>query len=82
MMDKFDRFPTISVNVEPRIGTYLKALNGYFDSSRKPYWGWFNWYNQVLQGFGTSYAKGAIHTDLFSPLGTIRGWSSLSKKEP
>jgi hypothetical protein len=77
--ERFKRFPTIKINLNPDIETYMQALNNYFRTGNA--YTWFDSYDDVLGGLGTSYKKGAVHIDLFSPLGTTVGWGSLTKRQ-
>jgi hypothetical protein len=58
---------------------YLGALSGYFGDA--PYARWFGTYEDLLDGMGASFHKGAastaLHTDLCSPVATDPTWSRL-----
>lgn len=59
---------------------YRHALNDYFRCA--PYKRWFNAFEPLLNGMGTSFYDGltstALHTDLCSPLATDPTWSGLA----
>jgi len=51
---------------------YVGALSSYFCGN--PLWKWFTWNEGVLKGASASYRRGALHTDLCSPLATDPAW--------
>lgn len=83
--NRFQRFPSARC-IYPDIldgrhfNKYLSALNGYF--TEKPYRRWFNSYEPILNGLGSSYycfhESTSLHTDLCSPLATDPTWSNLT----
>ena len=72
----FGRFPDADSGDEH---SYLQSLYSYFRIW--PYRGWFDFYEQALQGMGASYygerANVALHTDIGSVLPTDPTWSGL-----
>jgi hypothetical protein len=84
--DQFSRFPAARVLV-PDSGQrdhscHLEALDAYFRSM--PYKQWFNSFEPMLRGLGTSYYDGqestALHTDFCSPIATNPTWRRLPEK--
>ena len=73
----FIRFPRADSQDD---ASYLQALFAYFRT--RPYWSWFDSYEQALLGMGASYYGGsratALHTDICSVLATTPTWSGLS----
>jgi len=83
--NRFQRFPDAQgiypeILNEKHIEKYLSALNNYF--RRRPYGQWFDSYEPVLNGLGSSYYDAnestALHTDLCSPLATNPTWKGLT----
>lgn len=74
--NSFQRFALYNDTVE----SYWQSLNNYFKC--KPYMGWFDNYENVLNGAGASFGNIneniALHTDLFSTVATDPTWSKLS----
>ena len=72
----FSRFPNADL---PDDALYLHALFAYFRT--RPYWSWFDCYEQALLGMAASYYGGsnstALHTDICSVLPTDPTWSKL-----
>ena len=72
----FSRFPNAD---SPDDALYLRALIAYFRT--RPYWSWFDCYEQALLGMASSYYSGssstALHTDFCSVLPTTPTWSKL-----
>ena len=61
---------------------YLQALNEYFRRPPNDPYRWFDCFEHLLLGLGTSYYGNApnvaLHTDLCSPLATRPTWSKLA----
>jgi hypothetical protein len=76
--------PRFQLSTFPIEHDYLRdQLNKYFETN--PYMGWFNNFEQVLNGAGASYFKNkqknvALHLDLCSPLATDPTWSKLGEQ--
>ena len=77
--EPFQRFPLAEGNRGP--SRYLDAMSAYFRT--KPYSGWFNAFEPLLNGLGASYYKNsastALHTDICTPVATDPTWSRLDK---
>jgi len=68
----------------PDSDSYASSLDSYFETC--PYDNWFDNYEPVLNGCGSSFYAGAlnraIHTDLCSPVATTAPWSEVEKENP
>lgn len=73
------RFPRAKGVTARDSDRYLDALSAYFRT--RPYRRWFNSFEPLLQGAGSSYYGGqpsrALHTDICSPVATDPTWSRL-----
>ncbi|GHU13167.1 hypothetical protein FACS1894161_2850 [Spirochaetia bacterium] len=62
---------------------YLQCLNEYF--RKNPYNKWFSAYDEMLEGFDSSFKNGktntVLHTDLCSPFATDPTWSKLDDEK-
>ena len=77
----FRRFPLAEGNRDREPAGYLDAMSAYFCT--EPYSGWFNAFEPLLNGLGSSYyesgASTALHTDICSPVATDPTWNDLDK---
>jgi hypothetical protein len=77
--DPFCRFKACTGPEAPAASDYISALNRYFRAI--PYRGWFDFYEQGLNGLDASYygdaEATALHTDIASCLATSPTWSGL-----
>jgi len=73
------RFPRAKGVTARDSDRYLDALSAYFRTH--PYQRWFNSFEPLLQGAGSSYYGGqpsrALHTDICSPVATDPTWGDL-----
>ncbi len=66
---------------------YFQSLNNYFclPPDGNPYRKWFNSFEPLLKGLGTSYYGNskniALHTDFCSPIATDPTWSRLDSEQ-
>ena len=84
--EPFKRFPLLKGNHQDRdAARYLQAMSAYFET--EPYRRWFNAFEPLLNGLGSSYYKGsnissrALHTDICSPVATDPTWGKLDKSD-
>lgn len=79
--EPFRRFPLAESNRDREPAGYLDAMSAYFCT--EPYSGWFNAFEPLLNGLGSSYYGGgastALHTDICSPVATDPTWNDLDK---
>ena len=80
--DPFRRFPLCGDSGGRETGRYLDAMSAYFRTD--PYESWFNAYEWLLNGAGSSYYGGkaastALHTDICSPVTTDPTWTGLAR---
>lgn len=80
--DPYRRFPLGGDSGDRELGPYLDAMSAYFVT--EPYSDWFNAFEQLLNGVGSSYyaekaASTALHTDICSPVATDPKWSGLKR---
>lgn len=80
----FIRFPQLQRSNRRDATTYREALNGYFRNA--PYSRWFKRsFEPMLNGLGASFygehESTALHTDICSPIATLRTWSCLNAAE-
>ena len=78
--DPFRRFPLVGDSDDREPSRYLDAMSAYFRTD--PYKSWFNAYEKLLNGAGSSYYPGtaastALHTDICSPVATDPTWTKL-----
>ena len=75
----FSRFPLVEGETRRDRALYLDTLSCYFRTD--PYRAWFNAWEPLLNGAGTSYYAGdsstALHTDICSPVATDPTWTQL-----
>ena len=80
----FTRFPQLQYADRRDLLTYREALNDYFRIA--PYSKWFKRsFESMLNGLGASFCgeheSTALHTDICSPIATLRTWSRLNAAE-
>ena len=80
--DPFRRFSLGGGSGDREPGRYLDAMSAYFVT--EPYSNWFNTFEQLLNGAGSSYytekaGSTALHTDICSPIATDPTWSGLER---
>ncbi len=79
--EPFRRFPLAEGNRDREPAGYLDAMSAYFRT--EPYSEWFNAFEPLLNGLGSSYyengASTVLHTDICSPLATDPTWNDLDK---
>ena len=78
--EPFRRFPLTGDSSDREAACYLDAMSAYFRT--KPYSGWFNSFDRLLNGTESSYYEGkatstALHTDICSPVATEPTWRKL-----
>ena len=77
--EPFRRFPLAEGVTAGEPDLYLDALSAYF--STDPLRDWFNSFEHLLNGLGSSYYSGhpstALHTDICSPVATDPTWRKL-----
>ena len=79
--DPYRRFPLAEGATPEKPCRYLDALANYFRTD--PYRVWFNSFEPLLNGLGSSYYAGhpstALHTDIASPVATDPTWTGLDE---
>lgn len=81
--EPFLRFPHANNGCCREPSRYLAAMSAYFRTRR--YGRWFNAFEPLLEGMGSSYYEGsastALHTDIGSPVATNPTWSQLDESD-